>query len=412
MTKDQSRAVMQPGHVRVVARGWAGAGIGVLALPALCSMTLTAALAAEAQNLAPPQPAPPSLSRAVDGTVISGGRSSFPQLAQLLNRPPANVPSDTADNPMYPAPGEPGDAGLLVRIDHLENQIRALNGQIEQLQFQQRRLEEVLRKVQQDTDFRFQELQGRGGLAPAGPAASAIRPPPLPPVAANGATPVSPPGAPAGIGRRGDAFDPSAQPDAPGAPRPLGGAVVAAPGAPGGIAPDDDGPNSPMDLMHPGRPRIALPTPSSEAETAPSTPRGASTAMLSTAPPAAGRDEFETGRGLFRQGQYEAAQNAFSAFLQRSPKDARVADATYWLGETFSQRGRHREAAEQYLKLSTDYPRSPRAPDGLLRLGMSLGALGAKEQACATFQEVGRKYPTASAGVKLGVERELKRTKC
>jgi tol-pal system protein YbgF len=384
-------------------------GIGALAWPALlaCGAMVAAAPGANGQSGDPAKRAAPSLS---SGAPVL----ARPQLTQLLNRPPATVPSDSADTPMYPGPGEPGDAGLLVRIDHLENQIRALNGQIEQLQFQQRRLEEVLRKVQQDTDFRFQEMQGRGGPPPGGPPVSAIRPPPLPPVAANGATPVSPPVGPIALGRRGDAFDPSTQPDAPGAPRQLGGsggAVVAAPGAPGVAAPDDDDPNSPMDLMHPGRPRSALPTPAGPAETAPPL-RSAGPTMASTATPGAGRDEFETGRGLFRQGQYEAAQNAFSAFLQKSPKDVRVADATYWLGETYSQRGRHREAAEQYLKLSTDYPKSPRAPDGLLRLGMSLSALGAKEQACATFQEVGRKYPSASTGVKSSVERELKRTKC
>jgi tol-pal system protein YbgF len=365
---------------------------------------VTAAAAVDGQSLDPSQrPAPSPF----------GAPVSRPQLTQLLNRPPANIPSDSAEAPMPDGSGEPGDAGLLVRIDHLENQIRTLNGQIEQLQFQQRRLEEVLRKLQQDTDFRFQEMQVRAP-PPGGPPASAIRPP-LPPVAANGATPVIPPVGPVASGRRGDAFDPSAQPDAPGVPQQLGGsgaAVVAAPGAPGVSASDDEDPNSPMDLMHPGRPRMALPTPQMPAETAPPTPRSVGSTIASTATPSAGRDEFETGRGLFRQGQYEAAQTAFTAFLQKSPKDARVADATYWLGETFSQRGRHREAAEQYLKLSTDYPKSPRAPDGLLRLGMSLSALGAKEQACATFQEVGRKYPTASAGVKSGVERELKRTKC
>ena len=54
----------------------------------------------------------------------------------------------------------------------------------------------------------------------------------------------------------------------------------------------------------------------------------------------------------------------------------------------------------------------PRAPDALLRLGVSLDALGAKEQACATFQEVTRKYPAASPDVRSGVDREMKRAHC
>jgi TolA-binding protein len=64
------------------------------------------------------------------------------------------------------------------------------------------------------------------------------------------------------------------------------------------------------------------------------------------------------------------------------------------------------------LKLSTHYPDSPRAPAALLRLGQSLNALGAKEQACATYGEIDRKYPNAPAMVKAGAEREAKRAQC
>ena len=76
------------------------------------------------------------------------------------------------------------------------------------------------------------------------------------------------------------------------------------------------------------------------------------------------------------------------------------------------QRSRPREAAEQYLKVSTDYAKSPRAPEGMLRLGQSLAALGNNDQACATFGEVGRRYPNASAAVKKGVERETQQDHC
>ncbi len=48
----------------------------------------------------------------------------------------------------------------------------------------------------------------------------------------------------------------------------------------------------------------------------------------------------------------------------------------------------------------------------MLRLGQSLNALGAREQACAAFAELSRKYPNASAGVKAGAEREIKRVQC
>ena len=89
-----------------------------------------------------------------------------------------------------------------------------------------------------------------------------------------------------------------------------------------------------------------------------------------------------------------------------------MSDAQYWLGESFFQRQRYRDAAESFLTVTTKFETSSKAPDALLRLGQSLAALKEKEAACAAFGEVTRKYPRASTGVKQAVEREQKRVKC
>ncbi|RDJ19894.1 hypothetical protein DWE98_27680, partial [Bosea caraganae] len=64
------------------------------------------------------------------------------------------------------APASAQDAAeLTVRTGRLENQVRTLSGQIEQLQFENRRLTEQLRKFQEDVDFRLNERSG-GGARP------------------------------------------------------------------------------------------------------------------------------------------------------------------------------------------------------------------------------------------------------
>ena len=45
----------------------------------------------------------------------------------------------------------------------------------------------------------------------------------------------------------------------------------------------------------------------------------------------------------------------------------------------------------------------------MLKLGISLNALGARDQACAIFAELDRKYPQASAGLRQSSAREQKR---
>jgi tol-pal system protein YbgF len=133
---------------------------------------------------------------------------------------------------------------------------------------------------------------------------------------------------------------------------------------------------------------------------------------ISAPPPDGPREQFNAAVESYRAGQYDQAESQFRAFLAHNSSSRLAADATFFLGESYLQRSRPREAAEQYLKLSTDYAKSPRAPEGMLRLGQSLAMLGNNEQACATFGEVGRRFPTASASVKKGVEREMQKDHC
>ncbi len=335
-----------------------------------------------------------------------------------------------------PAPDAPSAAALLVRVDRLENKLRTLTGQIEQLQFQNKRLEDALRKTQQDVDFRFQDLnrapvapggkpplQRRGDLGDASPDALADAAPDAP--AAEPPTPAAaPPAAPeAKPQRRGDAFDPATDPGAPGAPRPLGaGPPVASPplrssmppaaaAAPSGsrtaaLPSPADQPRAPLDLTH-GANAAAAPVPP-PADAAPAAPPSGVASLT----PGSTRGEYEADYGLYKGAQYEAAVAGFNDFLGKYPRDRLVPDATYFLGESYARLGRHREAAEQFLKLSTDFTKSNRAPDALLRLGMALNALGAGAQACATYQEVDRKYPAAGPDLRAAVDRELKRAHC
>ncbi len=185
---------------------------------------------------------------------------------------------------------------------------------------------------------------------------------------------------------------------------------------------DASGPDAPLDLAG-SKWRAAQDgdaSPQGGAATAPATPGNSTIAALTTPNAAAAggapvnpvKEEFDVAYGYYRQKEYETAEKSFAAFIQENPKSKLAADATFYLGESFYQRNRPREAAEQYLKISTQYATSPRAPDAMLRLGQSLNALGAKEQSCATFAEISRKYPNAAAGVKAEADREAKRAQC
>lgn len=280
------------------------------------------------------------------------------QMAQA-NAPPAPIPDAPMDNV------DQSDAGaLVVKIDRLENALRRASGQIEQLQNQQQRLQEQLKKFQEDVEFRL------GGAKT--PAAS---------VAAPAIIPQAPSSAEASPNiktvKRSDAFDPASNPNAAGTPKPLGAAT----------------PSAPLDLNR----AAATPTQNS----------GAGVDFVDGP-----RKQYAQAMETFRQGQYEAAEQQAKDFLTANPSDRLTPDVIFLLGETYFQRQRSREAAEQYLRLSKDYAKSTRAPEALMRLGESLVALGNNEQACATFGEVGKRYPNASISVRKSVEREMQKNHC
>jgi tol-pal system protein YbgF len=306
-----------------------------------------------------------------------------------------------------------GGADLVVRLERMENQIRQLTGVIEQLQVRNQQLEGQMRRLSDDTEFRFQEL--RGGVPPRQPA------PPRPtatPAPGQGAP--TPPAA-AASGRRGDAFDPTLNPNAPGAPRPMG---TTAPSAPLARVPDhaDVEPLvAPPDLGRPSGAPLDLATPREHAAmgeplpppAAPPRNPGATGAQLAAVPPGDNsKSNFDVAYGYLLRKDYALADESFRGFLRRFPNDRLVPDAQYWLGESLYQRQRYRDAAESFLDVSTKHESTSKAPDALLRLGQALAALGEKEAACASFAEVGRKYPRAAVGVKQGVDREQKRVRC
>jgi tol-pal system protein YbgF len=279
------------------------------------------------------------------------------------NVPPGSIPLDS----------DSGDAGaLVVRIDRLEADLRRANGQIEELQNQNQRLEEAFKRFREDVEFRLSGAKPAGSPAASPPVAVLSEPPPV-------AKP-----------RKSDAFDPELDPNAPGAPKVIGSTAASAPlGAPLEI----ERPN-PLGVA----PKPAEPPPT----------------IITSGLDFADRpkEQFNVAVDAYKAGQYADAEAQLKAFLASNPTHRLAPDAVFFLGETYMQRSRPREAAEQYLKLSTDFSRSPRAPDGMMRLGQSLALLGNAEQACATFAEVGKRYPTASSQVRKTVEREMQKDHC
>ena len=109
--------------------------------------------------------------------------------------------------------------------------------------------------------------------------------------------------------------------------------------------------------------------------------------------------------------QYGDAESGFKDFLAKYPDHNLAGSAQFKLGETFYAQQNYADAAQNYLTGYKQFPKSRRAADSLLKLGLSLNKLGQKEQGCAALGSVGNEFPKAVEANKRA-QTEFKRAGC
>ena len=116
--------------------------------------------------------------------------------------------------------------------------------------------------------------------------------------------------------------------------------------------------------------------------------------------------------GLLRQADYPGAEAAFKAFIEQHPSDPMAGNAQFWLGETYYTRNRFIEAASAFAEGYKSYPKSAKAADDLLKLGMALGRANQKQNACLALAQLDHDFPNPGACIKEHAGAEKKRLGC
>jgi tol-pal system protein YbgF len=242
-------------------------------------------------------------------------------------------------------------ARIDVRLSQLETELRRLTGKAEELEYAAGLLNTRLGKLIADVDIRLTTLERRQGLAAAGSGAM-----PAPPPASSPASPPSP------------AASPNAPPGNLGSisARDLAAGRAAARAAPRPILPD-------------GTPK----------------------------------EQYDYATSLLLADQnIEKAEQALRAFLDLHPKHRLASNAFYWLGETFYVRRNFQQAVQIFAEGYQKFPKSGKAADNLLKLGMSLGQLKQNKKACTAYASLLDYFPKAGRTLKNRVGREQRRLKC
>ena len=107
------------------------------------------------------------------------------------------------------------------------------------------------------------------------------------------------------------------------------------------------------------------------------------------------RDEYDLAYGYILTGDYGLAEQTFTSWLARSRATRRRRRAVL-AGREPSATGRIPRRRESFLPLQVRAGKRE-GPDALLKLGVSLSALGEKTAACGTLAESASEYPDVSA---------------
>ena len=124
------------------------------------------------------------------------------------------------------------------------------------------------------------------------------------------------------------------------------------------------------------------------------------------------RLQYEHAFGLLRQADYAKAENALRAFVEAHPQHALAGNAKYWLGETYYVRENYQQAAVTFAEGFRSYPESRKAPDNLLKLGMSLAEIDKTDKACQIFSQLRGRFPDAAKNILQRAKREQSRLQC
>ena len=119
------------------------------------------------------------------------------------------------------------------------------------------------------------------------------------------------------------------------------------------------------------------------------------------------RQQYDGAMELLTRAQYSEAQSAFRSFVAANPKDELAGLAQYWVGDIAFTQKDYQGAAKAFADVLKRFSKTAKAPDAMLKLGLSLMELGQKKESCTTLGAIKAKYPNASKTI---LDRAAKRS--
>src|SRR3546814_417234 len=143
-------------------------------------------------------------------------------------------------------------------------------------------------------------------------------------------------------------------------------------------------------------PTTAAATPAKKPAAKPGAPDAARLALVKKVEvPSTGnetKDGYDYGYRLWDAKLYPEAEAQLKAVVEKWPKSSYASFAQNLLGRAYLDEGKPSLAAVAFYNNYKDRPSGPRAPHSLMYMGVALGKLGRKADACKAFRELDEVY--------------------
>ncbi len=124
------------------------------------------------------------------------------------------------------------------------------------------------------------------------------------------------------------------------------------------------------------------------------------------------KEMYDGAYNALKSTNYTEAEKQFTSFLQKFPNSQLYPNALYWLGETYYAQGHFEQALGQFSDIFTKHPKSNKAADALLKVGLCMLNLNKKSEACTAFIALPNEYPNADPSLINRANTEAEKNKC
>jgi len=104
---------------------------------------------------------------------------------------------------------------------------------------------------------------------------------------------------------------------------------------------------------------------------------------------------YQKGLDAYKSGDFQKARDIFARFVEQFPTHGMVANARYWLGETYYSEKKYDQAILEFQEVIKNFPGKEKVPAALLKQGMAFRELGDAKSARYLYLKIMDDYPAS-----------------